>query len=193
MFATNSANGVRNVLRAIMKHAAETKLRADDRTHDIKAVRVKSPGYHSWSDEEIAQFENWHPIGSRARLALALLLYTGYRSASLGCGAHGTATHPRGWVAHLPAEDRRRPPFARSRDRLPAWTRRTLRSRQSRQRKCDLERGPKGQHSQKSVPCGAVTAPSGNSVQCNGSVSGARAPTGVRREFQVSIEEGAMW
>jgi len=72
-----------------------------------------------------------------------------------------------------------RPPFARSRDRLPAWTRRTLRSRQSRQRKCDLERGPKGKHSQKSAYRAALLALRAVTA-CNGSVSGARAPTGVR-------------
>ena len=38
-----------------------------------------------------------------------------------------------------------------------------FRSRQSRQR---IEHGPKGQHSQEErVPCGAVSAPSGNSMQ----------------------------
>jgi hypothetical protein len=72
-----------------------------------------------------------------------------------------------------------RPPFARRRDRLPAWTRRTLRSRQSRQRKCDLERGPKGQHSQRSACCAVLLALRAVTA-CNGSVSGARAPTGVR-------------
>ena len=72
-----------------------------------------------------------------------------------------------------------RPPLARSRDRLPAWTRRTLRSRQSRQRKCDLERGPKGQHSQRSA-CRAVLLALRAVTACNGSVSGARASTGVR-------------
>jgi integrase len=74
-----SANGLRKVLRAMMKHAVESGLRADDPTRDIKAIRVKSDGYHSWTDEEIAEFENRHPVGSRARLALALLLYTGQR------------------------------------------------------------------------------------------------------------------
>ena len=74
-----SANGLRKALRAIMKHAFETGLRADDPTRDVKAIRVKSDGYHSWTDDEIAQFERRHPIGSRARLALALLLYTGQR------------------------------------------------------------------------------------------------------------------
>jgi integrase len=45
----------------------------------VKAIRIKSTGHHSWTDAEIAQFERCHPVGSRARLALALLLYTGQR------------------------------------------------------------------------------------------------------------------
>jgi integrase len=75
----DSANGLRKVLRAMMQHAVETGLREDDPTRDVKAIPVKSDGYHSWTDDEIAQFEKRHPIGSRARLALALLLYSGQR------------------------------------------------------------------------------------------------------------------
>jgi integrase len=75
----DSANGLRKVLRAMMKHAVEIGLRGDDPTRDVRAIRIKSDGYHSWTDEEIAQFEARHPTGSRARLALALLLYTGQR------------------------------------------------------------------------------------------------------------------
>ena len=54
-------------------------MRSDDPTRDVRAVRVKSDGYHSWTDDEIAQLEARHPIGSRARLAFALCLYTGQR------------------------------------------------------------------------------------------------------------------
>jgi integrase len=75
----DSANGLRKVLRAMMKHAVEEGLRADDPTRDVRAVRVKSDGFHSWTDVEICRFEARHPVGSRARLALALLLYTGQR------------------------------------------------------------------------------------------------------------------
>jgi integrase len=67
-----SANLLRKVLRAMMTHAVETGLR-------VKAIRVKSDGFHSWTDPEIAQFEAHHAIGSRPRLALGLLLYTGQR------------------------------------------------------------------------------------------------------------------
>ena len=36
-------------------------------------------GHHTWTDEEIARFETRWPIGTRERLALDLLLYTGLR------------------------------------------------------------------------------------------------------------------
>jgi site-specific recombinase XerD len=74
-----SANLLRKVLRAMMQHAVETGMRTDDPTRDVKAIRVKSNGFHSWTDAEIAQFEAHHAIGSRPRLALALLLCTGQR------------------------------------------------------------------------------------------------------------------
>jgi integrase len=74
-----SANGLRNVLRVLMKHAVETGLRPDDPTRDVRAIRVKSDGFHSWTDPEIAQFEAKHLVGSKPRLALALLLYSGQR------------------------------------------------------------------------------------------------------------------
>jgi integrase len=75
-----AANRLRKVLRAMMKHAVDTGLRADDPTRDVRAMRVKSDGYHSWTEGEIAQFEARHPVGSRARLALGLLLLGQRRS-----------------------------------------------------------------------------------------------------------------
>jgi integrase len=74
-----NANALRRSLRALMQHAVEIGLRPDDPTRDVRAISVKSEGYHSWTEAEIAQFEQRHPVGSRARLAFALLLYTGQR------------------------------------------------------------------------------------------------------------------
>lgn len=74
----DSANGLRKVLRAMMKHAIEIKLRADDPTRPIKAIKTKNKaGFHRWTDAEIAQFEAKHSIGSKPRLAMALGLYFG--------------------------------------------------------------------------------------------------------------------
>ena len=47
---------------------------ADDVNSRAAAFR-----FHSWTQEEIAKFEERHPIGSKARLALALLMFTGVR------------------------------------------------------------------------------------------------------------------
>jgi integrase len=74
-----SANGLRKVLRMLMKHAVEIGLRSNDPTRDVLAIRVKSDGFHSWTDDEIAQFEAKHLVGSKPRLALALLLHSGQR------------------------------------------------------------------------------------------------------------------
>lgn len=75
----DSANGLRRVLRATMKHAMDIGMRTDDPTRDVKAIASKSDGFHPITEEEIAQFEAFHPIGSKARLAFALCLFTGQR------------------------------------------------------------------------------------------------------------------
>lgn len=72
----------RNWLKAIrhlMQFCVTEKLAPSDPTRDIKLPHAKSDGFHTWTEEEIAQFEAHHAIGSQARLALALLLYTGQR------------------------------------------------------------------------------------------------------------------
>jgi hypothetical protein len=63
----DSANGLRKVLRAMMKHAVEAGMRADDPTRDVRAIRVKTDGFHSWTDDEISQFEAKHTVGFHAR------------------------------------------------------------------------------------------------------------------------------
>lgn len=63
-------------LRQLLQYAVELQLRSDDPTQGIKLVRVKTNGFHTWTEDEIAAFETYHPNGSKARLALALGLYT---------------------------------------------------------------------------------------------------------------------
>jgi integrase len=75
-----TANALRRSLRALMQHAVEIGMRSDDPTRDVRKIpTAKGDGYHSWTEGEIEQFERHHPVGSRARLAFALLLYTGQR------------------------------------------------------------------------------------------------------------------
>jgi integrase len=74
----DSANGLRKVLREMMKVAVKLEWRETDPTLGVKKIKPKKQGgFHRWYDPEIAQFEARHPIGSKARLAMALGLYTG--------------------------------------------------------------------------------------------------------------------
>jgi integrase len=71
------------MLRALMALAIKNGDRDTDPTAGIKRRKVSDEGWHCWTEDEIAQFEAKHPIGSPARLAFALALYTGQRSADL--------------------------------------------------------------------------------------------------------------
>jgi integrase len=66
-------------IRAFMKYAVEIGLRGDNPAAGIKLPDLRTDGYHSWTEAEIAQFLAYHGPGTRARLALTLLLYTGQR------------------------------------------------------------------------------------------------------------------
>jgi integrase len=66
-------------LRSLLRHAIDVEMRKDDPTANIKLKSPKSDGHHSWAEAEILAFERRHPIGTKARLALTLLLYTGQR------------------------------------------------------------------------------------------------------------------
>lgn len=74
-----AANNLLRMIRLLIRFAMDEGMRRDDPTVGLKGVRNKSEGFHTWTDEEIAQFEAKHAIGTRARLALALMLYTGQR------------------------------------------------------------------------------------------------------------------
>ena len=68
-----------NTLRAMFDWAVTEGRIPDDPTLGVKRAKAKTDGYKTWSETEIARFEARHPIGSKARLAFALLLYTGQR------------------------------------------------------------------------------------------------------------------
>ena len=70
-------------LRALMRNAVLVGLRADDPTAGVRAPKFRSAGFYTWTEQDITAFEAKHPIGSRARLALALLLYTAQRRADV--------------------------------------------------------------------------------------------------------------
>ncbi len=51
---------------------------------DVPYLKSNNPtGWHTWTTEEVQRFEARHAIGTKARLALALLLYTGQRRSDI--------------------------------------------------------------------------------------------------------------
>lgn len=63
-------------LRGLCDFAVASGLMAHNPAKEIALKPVKSAGFRSWEEPEIAQFGERHPIGTKAHLALALLLYT---------------------------------------------------------------------------------------------------------------------
>jgi integrase len=73
------ANRLRKLLSQMMKIAILHGWRRDNPVVAVDNFKIKSKGHRGWSDDEVAQFEAHHPIGTEARLAFALLLHTGQR------------------------------------------------------------------------------------------------------------------
>jgi integrase len=71
------ANLTRSVLRKLFVHAIKTGLRNDNPVTEIDSYR--SGTHHTWTEAQLAAFEARWPLGTRERLAYALLLQTGQR------------------------------------------------------------------------------------------------------------------
>jgi integrase len=66
-------------MRGLFGWAAEAGLIKADPTDGVRCRVPRTEGFHTWTEDEIARFEaRWH-VGTRERLALAVLLYTGLR------------------------------------------------------------------------------------------------------------------
>jgi integrase len=76
-----AANNRRKYLSAMFGWAVEQDppLLKSNPARDVRRVRYATSGFHTWTPDEVQQFEERHPVGTKARLALALLLYTGAR------------------------------------------------------------------------------------------------------------------
>jgi integrase/recombinase XerD len=89
-------------MQALFKWALEQSpplIRANP-ARDVKPIRYFEKGHHSWTLEEVETFEERHPLGTKARLAMALMLYTACRredavSSARSMYAAGACSSPR--------------------------------------------------------------------------------------------------
>lgn len=84
-----AANNRLKTLRTLMGFAKTRGWRADNPAMDVRKLRYRSEGFHTWTEDEIAKFEARWDLGTPERLAFDLLLYTGQRSADVRVMAAG--------------------------------------------------------------------------------------------------------
>jgi integrase len=79
VLGTKKPHAARNyfkAIRALCQFAVSIEMIPADPTQGIKLPKVKTHHRRPWTESEIEQYESTHPVGTKARLALALGLYT---------------------------------------------------------------------------------------------------------------------
>lgn len=74
-----AANTLMKRLRLLLNFAVDIGMIPSNPMAGMKGYKSDSEGYHDWSEQEIAQFMARHPPGTKAHLALMLMLCTGQR------------------------------------------------------------------------------------------------------------------
>jgi integrase len=102
-----AANNRRKYLSSMFGWAIEMTppLMKANPARDVRRIKYETEGFHAWTPEEFAQFEERHPLGTKAYLALALLLYTGTRRGDMVTLGR---QHVRdGWLRFVPSKSRK--------------------------------------------------------------------------------------
>jgi integrase len=96
-------------LRPFLQWAVDPmRLIEADPSEGIRVKRAETSGHATWTDEQIAQFRSCHPLGSKARLALELLLNLASRRGD--AIALGRQHVKDGWLIYTQQKNRKRRP-----------------------------------------------------------------------------------
>jgi len=114
-----AANGRVKALRQVFKYAIAAEIPGADRNsaRDVPYIKTGSQGFYTWTIEEVRQYIDRHPIGTKAYLALALLLFTGQRRSDVV--AFGRQHTKNGWLTFTQRKNRNRKPVTLSIPVLP--------------------------------------------------------------------------
>ncbi len=75
-----AANGRVKALRQVFEWAVDVDLATTNPARGVPMLASNNPdGFHTWTEEEVRQYEARHASGTKARLALALFMFTGVR------------------------------------------------------------------------------------------------------------------
>lgn len=79
-----AARNWKKALRGFVDHCLSMGMIKADPLASIKLPKMKKTGgFHTWTEDEIGQYERRHDPGTKARLALVLLLQTGHARADV--------------------------------------------------------------------------------------------------------------
>jgi integrase len=78
----HAANNLLKTLHTLFEHAIAVNLMTSNPAAEVRKFKTQSDGFRAWSELDVAKFVARHPAGSRALLALALLL-TGQRRSDI--------------------------------------------------------------------------------------------------------------
>lgn len=112
------ANNMIKALRQIYKFAIEYGYAESNPAMSVPYLFTKEGGFHAWSIEEVLQYEQKHPVGTKARLAFALLLYTGQRRSDVVRLGHQHVKD--GWLKFTQEKNRARRPVTLELPIIPA-------------------------------------------------------------------------
>lgn len=105
-----AANDFLKAMRGLFAWALDAQHVETNPCDGVKGLTQKSDGFHAWTEDEVAKFEARWPVGTRERLALAILLYSGLRrgdASQLGrqhvqSGVITIRTEKTGATVHIP-------------------------------------------------------------------------------------------
>lgn len=106
--APEAANHRVKILRGVFKWALIDEHVAANPARDLAYIKTGSSGFHTWEVEEVRRYEACHPIGTKARLALALLMWTGVRRSDVVL--LGKQHVRNGWLKFRQVKGQRRKP-----------------------------------------------------------------------------------
>jgi integrase len=78
-----SQRNFKRAMRGFLDFCMAHNLIKVDPLAGTKLSKMKTRGFHTWTEDEIAQFQAYHAPGTKARLALELLLQTGHARADV--------------------------------------------------------------------------------------------------------------
>jgi integrase len=73
---TTAAFTLRKQLKRIFDYAVKLEMIPTNPVSQSERIKLPKGGFHTWTEEEIAQYQERHPLGTKPRLALEIILWT---------------------------------------------------------------------------------------------------------------------